>query len=247
MAGQRRSLIVSLHDVSPRTWEACRRILDELNTQGLTAISLLVIPNHHHTGHFLGVPEFCDWLRRQAQRGHEAVIHGYYHQRAQRAAESLRDRLITRSYTAGEGEFYDLSREEARSLVAKARGEFLSAELYPVGFIAPAWLLSDGAEQALRDLDFAYTTRLRGIWDLRRGHVEETQSLCWSVRAAWRRQVSLLWNSILFSRLANRQVMRVAIHPVDLAHPRIWRQIKRLIASAQLHRRAMTYQEWAAI
>jgi predicted deacetylase len=247
MPGERRNLVVSLHDVSPHTWEACRRILDELSKQGITAVSLLVIPDHHHRGHFKDAPEFCEWLRRQVASGREAVIHGYYHERERRAGESLRDRLVTRSYTAGEGEFYDLPHDQAKALVLRAREEFNAADLHPVGFIAPAWLLSAPAEQALRDLDFAYTTRLRGVWDLRRGQVERSQSLCWSARAAWRRQMSLAWNAFLFSRLANRPLMRVAIHPVDLAHPRIWRQIKRLLASAQLHRRVMTYEEWAAI
>jgi predicted deacetylase len=247
MAGERRSLIVSLHDVSPHTWESCRRILDELSAQGVTSVSLLVIPNHHHKGHFLDAPDFCDWLRRRVAAGCEPVIHGYYHQRARRASESLRDRLITRGYTAGEGEFYDMQYEEAKTLVSRAREEFHTAGLHPLGSIAPAWLLSAPAEQALRDLEFAYTTRLRGIWNLRRGQVARSQSLCWSVRSAWRRQVSLAWNAFLFSRLAKRPVLRLAIHPVDLAHPVIWRQIKRLLAAAQLHRRVMTYEEWASI
>ena len=247
MPGERRSLVVSLHDVSPHTWESCRRILDQLNRQGVSAVSLLVIPDHHRRGHFREFPEFCEWLRQQVAAGCEAVIHGYYHQRPPRGGETLRDRVITRSYTAGEGEFYDLPYDQAKALVSRARDEFHAADLHPVGFIAPAWLLSAPAEQALRDLEIAYTTRLRGVWDLRRGQVEQSQSLCWSVRAAWRRQVSLAWNAFLFKRLTARPLLRVAIHPVDLAHPRIWRQITRLLAAAQLHRRMLTYEDWAAI
>ncbi len=247
MPGERRSLIVSLHDVSPHTWDSCRRILDAFSRQGLTAVSLLVIPDHHRRGHFREYPEFCEWLRQRVALGCEAVIHGYYHQRAPKAAESARDRFITRAYTAGEGEFYDISRDQAKSLVSRAREEFRAAKLNPVGFIAPAWLLSAPAEQALRDLGIAYTTRLKGIWDLQREHVTQSQSLCWSVRAMWRREVSLAWNAFLFHRLARRPVMRIAVHPVDLAHPRIWRQVTRLIAAAQNQRRALTYEQWASI
>ncbi len=247
MPGERSSLIVSLHDVSPHTWDSCRRILDALNRQGLTAVSLLVIPDHHHRGHFREYPEFCEWLRQRVALGCEAVMHGYYHQRPQRAKESIRDRVITRSYTAGEGEFYDMPRDEAKALVSRAREEFRAAKLDPVGFIAPAWLLSDPAEQALRDLGIAYTTRLKGVWDLKREQVAQSQSLCWSVRAAWRRQVSLAWNPYLYHRLSKNPLLRIAIHPVDIAHPRIWRQVTRLVASAQHHRRALTYEQWAAI
>ena len=247
MPGERSSLIVSLHDVSPHTWDSCRRILDTLSRQGLTAVSLLVIPDHHHRGHFREYPEFCEWLRQRVALGCEAVMHGYYHQRPQRANESIRDRVITRNYTAGEGEFYDMPGDEAKALVGRAREEFRAAKLNPVGFIAPAWLLSDPAEQALRELGVAYTTRLKGVWHLQREQVAQSQSLCWSVRAAWRRQVSLAWNAYLYHRLAKSPLLRIAVHPVDLAHPRIWRQITRLIAAAQLNRRALTYEQWAAI
>jgi uncharacterized protein len=247
MPSERRSLVVSLHDVSPHTWESCRRIVDALSAQGVHAVSLLVVPDHHRRGHFREYPEFCAWLRQQVAAGGEAVIHGYYHERPARGGETLKDRVITRSYTAGEGEFYDLPYDAAKALVSRARDEFHGVDLHPCGFIAPAWLLSAPAEQALRDLEIAYTTRLRGVWDLRRGQIARSQSLCWSVRAAWRRHVSLAWNAVLFKRLRNAPLLRVAIHPVDLDHPRIWRQITRLVAAAQLHRRVMTYEDWVAI
>lgn len=247
MAGSRSSLIISLHDVSPYTWEASRRILALLRQQGAHAISLLVIPNHHHRGHFREHPDFCEWLRRQVTEGCEAVIHGYYHQRSSRPNESLRDRVVTRSYTAGEGEFYDMSYDDAKNLVSRARDDFYAINVHPTGFIAPAWLLSDPAEHAIRDLGIAYTTRLKGVWDLQRDQIEQSQSLCWSVRAAWRRTISLAWNAFLYHRLARSPLARLAIHPVDLAHPRIWKQITRMIAAAQMHRRLLTYEQWTAV
>jgi uncharacterized protein len=243
----RRSLVVSLHDVSPYTWERCRRILQELNRQDVSATSLLIVPNHHHRGHFRDNPEFCEWLRAQATAGHEPVIHGYYHQRPARPNESWKERLVTRGYTAGEGEFYDLTYEQAKELVSRARDDFEAVGLHPCGFIAPAWLLSEAAEQALRDLGIKYTTRLRGLYNLRHNEVEHSQSLCWSVRAAWRRAMSLAWNAVLFRRLESQRLMRVAIHPIDIGYPRIWQQITRLIATAQLHRRVMTYAQWPGI
>src|SRR5262245_7447312 len=105
-AASGRSLVVSLHDVSPHTWTPCVQILDELRAIGVGAVSLLVIPDHHHRGHFLGHEEFCRWLRTQIAIGHEAVIHGYHHERAARTGETLRERMITHRYTAGEGEFF---------------------------------------------------------------------------------------------------------------------------------------------
>ncbi len=143
---------------------------------------------------------FGPWLREQAAAGHEIVIHGYHHQRTRRANESVRDKLTTRFYTADEGEFYDLDRASATALVTRARTEFQQLGVPTAAFIAPAWLLSEEAESALRDLQCEYTTRLRDVLDLRSGRVFASQSLVWSVRSAWRRQVSLAWNALLYRR-----------------------------------------------
>ena len=186
-----RALVVSLHDVSPRTRPACERILEELSAFGIPACSLLVIPNHHRRGHFLDDPVFCQWLKTQAQAGHEVVTHGYFHQRARRAEESTQQKLMTRVYTADEGEFYDLDQQSARDLVAKANAEFAQLGIAPRGFIAPAWLLGTEAEAALRELKIEYTTRLGSVLDLRTNTMYRSQSLVWSVRSAWRRLTSL--------------------------------------------------------
>jgi predicted deacetylase len=240
------ALVVSLHDVSPLTWEPCRRILRELRDVGVARVSLLVIPDHHRRGNFLQQPEFCDWLKREVAAGHEAVLHGYHHQRSPRDGESLRERWVTRSYTAGEGEFFDLPYETARDLVNRGREEFRQIGLIPSGFIAPAWLLGAEAERAVRDAGFLYTTRISGVWDLRRGEVHRSQSLCWSVRAAWRRVASLAWNGWLFRRIAGAPLLRIAIHPVDIAHPRVWAQITRMISEAGRSRASHTYESWLA-
>jgi predicted deacetylase len=58
-----------------------------------------------------------------------------------RERETLRERLITGAYTAGEGEFYDLDYADALERITRARDEFVAAGLRPRGFIAPAWLL----------------------------------------------------------------------------------------------------------
>jgi predicted deacetylase len=238
------ALVVSLHDVSPRTRAVCAEILEQLAALGVPRCSLLVIPDHHHRGHFLADAECSDWLRGQAAAGQELVIHGYYHQRARRADESASTKLTTRFYTADEGEFYDLSETEARALVEKAQGDFDRLGVKPDGFIAPAWLLSAEAENALRGLGFTYTTRLGTVVDFAAGHAVASQSLVWSVRSAWRRQVSLAWNAFLFQRLARNPLLRISIHPVDLQHPQIWQQVRELVTRALAEREPLTYHEW---
>ena len=239
-----RSLVVSLHDVSPRTRAACMRAIDELGALGVHRTSLLVIPDHHHGSPIRNDPALCVWLGKLARNGHEIVMHGYHHQREPREREGLVQRLTTSVYTAGEGEFYDLDRESARALVQKARADLQNAHLDPRGFIAPAWLLSRASEKALRDEDCEYTTRLGSVVDLKTQHHFRSQSLVWSVRSAWRRVTSRVWNALLFRRLAHHPLMRISVHPADLDHPAIWAQIKSLITRALADREPVTYLDW---
>ena len=127
-----------------------------------------------------------------------------------------------------------------------AREDFAKLGLSPTGFIAPAWLLSRPAEEALRDLGFAYTTRLGSVLNLARNTTFHSQSLVYSVRTHWRRTVSLGWNAFLYRRLRRAPLMRVGIHPPDLSHPSIWRQIKNHRARALEERGPMTYHDWTA-
>jgi uncharacterized protein len=239
-----RALVVSLHDVSPRTRDACERIIAALAEWGVGNTSLLVIPDHHRRGHFLQDDAFCRWLVEKEKDGHEIVTHGYYHERARRPGESPVQKITTRFYTADEGEFYDLDRATARDLVARGNAELHRAGVEPHGFIAPAWLLGAEAEAALRELGVEYTTTLGTVIDLKSERSWKSQSLVWSVRSGWRRVASRVWNATLFRRLRANPLLRISIHPVDLGHPAIWQQIRTLIARALADREPMTYHAW---
>ncbi|HEX4083289.1 MAG TPA: polysaccharide deacetylase family protein [Chthoniobacteraceae bacterium] len=242
-----RSLAVSIHDVSPFTRETVAAIVERLAALGIPRISLLVIPDHHGRGNITADAGFGEWLRGLIAAGHEAVLHGYVHRRRRRGAESARTRFVTRLYTADEGEFFDLDYAGAHELMRRGREELTQvAGEPPGGFIAPAWLLSGEAETAARDLGFAYTTRLKAFIDLAGRRAQPSQSLCWSVRSAWRRVVSLAWNRSLASRLRANPLLRLSIHPPDLSHADVWRQIEQLAAEAMGDREAVTYREFLA-
>ena len=108
-----KSLVVSLHDVSPLTQTLCESILAQLLELGVRQTSLLVIPNHHRQAPITQDSSFRSWLARKVDADHEPVLHGYFHQRQRKGDDSLFSRLTTEIYTAGEGEFFDLSAEEA--------------------------------------------------------------------------------------------------------------------------------------
>ena len=239
-------LVVSIHDVSPLTRADSAAILEALGRLGIAKTSLLVIPNHHRRGHFLDDADFCAWLKSLAEGGHEIVMHGYFHQRERRVGETAKAKIVTRFYTADEGEFFDLDEGEACDLVTRSRDEFSSIGLHPRGFIAPAWLLSAAAERALKKLSCEYTTRLATVSDLARETIHASQSLCWSVRSAWRRAASLGWNAFLFRKLRTNPLLRVSIHPPDIHHPAVWRQVCALLTRALAARVPVTYHTWVA-
>jgi len=237
------SLVVSIHDVSPQTWPAVERILAELATVGVTRTSLLVVPDHHHRGHFLAYPDFCEWLRQREAEGHEMVIHGYYHLREKKRGEGVADKVTTQFYTAGEGEFYDLGTYEAESLVSRALADFRRAGLNPCGFVAPSWLLSDAAFAVLKAAGLRHTTRLRVFYDLANDREIASQSLVYSTRAAWRRMMSRAWNATLFRMLRKKPLMRLGIHPPEIDYSAVWQQIMKLAGVAAREREVTTYAE----
>ena len=240
------SIVVSLHDVAPSTQQITSAIISELSAHGVRVCSILVVPDYHHEGTLATHREFVTWLRALEADGHEVVIHGYFHERPSSTKESLRDMLVTRFYTQNEGEFYDLSYEEALRRITRARDEFRALGLKPRGFIAPAWLLGKEAEQAVRDSELEYTTRLRSVCDLRSECIFPARTLVYSVHNHWRRALSRSWNAALFRLLKTKPLMRISIHPPDYSQPTIWRQILSFVAVTRNARTATTYQDWIA-
>jgi uncharacterized protein len=239
-------VVVSLHDVTPRTRQIASTIISELSAHGVRVCSVLVVPDYHHEGPFANHREFVTWLRALEADGHEVVIHGYFHERPPQTKESLRDKFMTRFYTQNEGEFYDLGYEEALRRITTARDQFRALGLNPRGFIAPAWLLGNEAEQAVRDAELEYTTRLRTVCDLRSESVFPARTLVYSVHNKWRRALSRSWNAALFRLLKSKPLLRISIHPPDYSQPTVWKQILGFIAATKSARTATTYQDWIA-
>src|SRR5215813_186787 len=240
------SVVVSLHDVAPSTQQITSTIISELGAHDVRVCSILVVPDYHHEGPFAKHREFVTWLRGLEADGHEIVIHGYFHERPTESKETLRDKFMTRFYTQNEGEFYDLSYEEALRRITTARDEFRAQGLKPRGFIAPAWLLGGEAERAVCDAQLEYTTRLRSVCDLRSGNVFPARTVVYSVHNAWRRTLSRSWNAALFHLLKTKTLLRISIHPRDYSQRAIWNQILDFIAATRSARTATTYKDWIA-
>jgi hypothetical protein len=245
-AATRGFVVVSLHDIAPSNQQIAAAIIAELAQRGVNLCSLLVVPDYHHEGLSTRNPQFVSWLRGLEADGYEIVIHGYFHERPPQRKESLQDKFLTKFYTDQEGEFYDLSYDEALSRITKARDEFHQSGFKSHGFVAPAWLLGKEAERAARDAGMEYTTRLYKVCDLRVGEEFPAQSIVYSVRKNWRRGFSRICNATLFRYLEGKPLLRISIHPPDYLHPPIWRQVTSIIEKSVRSRTVTTYQDWVA-
>lgn len=243
------ALVVSIHDVCPGTRKQTEKMLADLRKAGVDKTSLLVIPNRHKSDpSFEDTAEsrdFCKWLLECRLQGHELVLHGYWHQRVATIPLHGVQRMIARHYTAGEGEFFDLNEPQSIAAIARGMNEMQQMlGITPSGFIAPAWLMGAPARRALAHFSFSYTTLLEGIWDLDLKAFYPSQSLCYSVRAPWRRTSSLLWNSALLAWLDDAAVVRIGLHPPDWDYPGIRSHALECAQRALVGRLPMTYESW---
>ncbi len=237
-----KTLIVSLHDVHGGSLDVVRRQAEELGALGIGNFSLLVVPQYHHGRTLKEVPALLEWLDARHGAGDDLVVHGYYHDRQDRAAGSL---FWDRLYTADESEFQDLSDGEVRHRLDRARTFWNERGWRAEGFIAPAWLMPETQDLLLKRAGFSYTTRIGTVKSLAKDAVTNAQSLCYSSRAPWRRSLSLLWNQWLFSRLRKGKTVRLSLHPGDWEWPRPRRQILEIAEMALAEGfRPLTYAQY---
>lgn len=243
MKGSRR-LIVSLHDVAPATWDACRLISGRLEAAGVSPYALFVVPCFHGGEPVSAGSEFTAWLEEKEKQGNEIVLHGYAHRAGDRPARGW-DRVRGALLSNREDEFLHLDRETFCSALRLGRSILNAAGFDPAGFVAPAWLMPRFGLDAVRECGFGYTETLTRLFLLERGVWRWSPCVVFSSRTRWRLAVSLLWNRMLAALCGKAELMRVAIHPADL--PAAMPAILQHIARQRTHRECCTYRAAAGI
>ena len=286
MNAVRDRLVVSVHDVCPRTWAATQQILLALDSLGVRRRSLLVIPAEPG-GATDECPRFARWLQFRQGEGDEMVLHGYYHGRPPAGpipdpplsplgkggsvaggdlqhsppyqggagggpgtGPPRQDRLaglLDAALARGAGEFLHLDHAAAAVRLAAGRERLARCGLQADGFVAPAWLYSPAAAQAVADAGFRYLTTHLRLRDLRDG-VD-----LWSFGTS-NRPGTWCWDYV--GRGVNEgfcwlhrplPLIRIGIHPADLDHARPFRHtlslLRRLLAAG---RRPVAYRDCLA-
>ena len=236
-----RWLCVSLHDVAPATWTSCQNVLAAVREVADIPLTLLVVPAYH--GECSAQQEFEDAISAQLAVGHELALHGYFHLDPQ-VPSGFIDWVRRRIYTDGEGEFCGLSEEEARERLTLGARWFAARGWPLAGFVAPAWLLGAGAWRALRArAGLQYTSTLTKLIALPEVQAIPAPCLTYSVRSAWRRPTSIVWNTVLSRITHNAPVLRLGLHPYDAESQAIRRSWQRLLERALADRVAVTKAE----
>lgn len=233
-----RYLCVSLHDVAPATWRSCERVLAAVREVADIPLTLLVVPAYWGECSAMA-PGFETAMTEQLQRGHELALHGYFH-RDPGSPSSALDWLRRRIYTAGEGEFWALTEQEAAERLLLGQRWFRANDWPLAGFVPPAWLLGPESWKALRrSPEFQYATTFTHIHALRSGYALRAPCLTLSVRAPWRRTVSRLWAAMAL-RHATAPLVRLALHPRDAAYPAVRRAWQHRLGQLLEQRQAVT-------
>ena len=239
-----RALCVSIHDVAPRTLASCRKIAAALDAirPGLP-LTLLVVPCYHGERE---VPrEYVDWIEQRLARGDELALHGYTHRDEAPAPRTLGERLQRRVYTAREGEFAALARDEAIERIGRGRDWFGERGWPLSGFVAPAWLASSGTWEALERFNFLYTTTLTRFHLLGRGIALKAPTVVYSTRNAWRRMASRGWNAMLAQTTRGAALVRVGFHPADAEYDVVMTHALALVDDLSEERTALTKAAFA--
>jgi len=213
----RASLMLVLHDVAPETWPDYQPFIEAVDEMGDVPMTWLVVPDFHHRNPLAHSPAFCRLLERRLARGDELALHGFYHADDGPSPRNLGDFFMRRIYTH-EGEFYALDQAQAMQRLEAGLALF-DRQGWPVaGFVAPAWLMSQGTRQALCQLPLRYTSTPQHLYRLPDFTAFDAPGLVWSARSAWRRSLSRVVCDWQCKRWGAAETLRLGLHPVDMRH-----------------------------
>ncbi|MGE7992350.1 DUF2334 domain-containing protein [Pseudomonas sp. NPDC089554] len=240
------SLMLVLHDVAPQTWPDYQPFVEAVDALGDIPMTWLVVPDFHHHNALAHYPAFCRMLERRLARGDELALHGFYHADDGPPPRTPGEFFMRRIYTH-EGEFHGLQQHEAMQRLEAGLAAFAQQGWPVAGFVAPAWLMSEGTRQALRRLPLRYTSTPRHLYRLPDFTAIDAPGLVWSARSAWRRGLSRVVCDWQCRRWREAEALRLGLHPVDMRHTNAreyWlRTLTRLLEQG---REPLTKSAWLA-
>jgi len=232
-----RAVCIAIHDIAPATMPACERLLDLLAELGAPPATLLVVPDFHRRGPIDRDLAFVRAIDRRIANGDEVALHGYHHVDDGPVPHSPLEWLQRRVLTASEGEFSALTQHEAEQRIGAGLAMFERLRWNVAGFVAPAWLLGDGARAALARTPLRWTSTHGAIESLADARRIAAPAISASARSAWRRWTSRRWLAFANDALRSESLVRVALHPADVGDAALldaWRSLIRALLAERV-------------
>jgi hypothetical protein len=235
----RKLLLASIHDVGPRFAREIDRLVGLVGSRTGGRFAMLVVPDHWGEAPIARDPAFRRRLRAWAEDDIEMFVHGWFHR------DPAPKGFGARHMTAGEGEFSALGRGEALRRMKEGRALIEDAIGRPAaGFVAPAWLYSEGARAAAAEAGFAIAEDHFRVWHPPSGRVlSRGPVITWATRTPFRKATSLLAAAAARHLLAPLPAVRLAVHPADTGHPSTLASIEKSLISLLKARHAAHYSE----
>lgn len=212
------ALLISVHDVAPVTEAAARRWTDHLDERGVVS-TLLAVP-----GPWRGRPlsedrRTLDWLWIRDCGGDEIGLHGWSH-RVDRRGTTARE-TFGRCIARGAEEFWSLHAHRAAARVRDGLAVLASADIHPVGFTPPGWLISAQARHAVLACGMTYVADHRGAASTRSRF--RAPALSHRPNGFGERAGAIALTRIAGRRAESGLPVRIALHPDDLDRPHLRR------------------------
>ena len=212
-----RELLVTIHDVTPALMprvEQLRRLCESRKV----VPGLLVVPDWHGAAAMEGDAAFVAWLRARASEGAEIFLHGERHDEAG-SPRAFADELRAFGKTNKEGEFLTLDYNAARRRIDRGVARLRAMGLEPVGFVPPAWLAKPDTHAAVRDAGLHVSEDDGAIYVHAPERTVKSPVVRWSGRGSLRAYGSAAFERLRWWTQRGERVVRIALHPGDLAHP----------------------------
>jgi predicted deacetylase len=218
---------VSIHDVAPPHRPEIELALEMARAEGVRP-ALLVVPDLHGDAPLEDHAPFCAWLRKLQAEGHEVFLHGYFHQKRERA-RGLSGHLAQRVASAGEAEMSGLSPDEASERLDAGERALTKAGLRVDGYVAPAWSMPRWLLPMLAARACAYTEDHLHVYAPSEGRKRASLVLNYASRTPAR-----LVSTVAFCRVSTPlgalAPTRIAIHPADMRFALLRHEVRRLLA-----------------